>query len=184
MTTHRALFLDRDGVINRDDGYVRRKQDVHFIEGIFPLTAAAVARGFLPIVVTNQSGIGRGYYDERQFRRLMRWMKREFLRRRAPLAAVYFCPYHPEHGIGRYRRDSPLRKPHPGMLLRAAADFRLDLHRSILVGDAVTDMEAGIAAGVGRLFHLRRDAAAALPPACGALREVRRLADIIPALDF
>ena len=175
MTTHRALFLDRDGVINRDDGYVHRKQDVHFIEGIFPLTAAAVARGFLPIVVTNQSGIGRGYYDERQFRRLMRWMKREFLRRRAPLAAVYFCPYHPEHGIGRYRRDSPLRKPHPGMLLRAAADFRLDLHRSILVGDAVTDMEAGIAAGVGRLFHLRHGAAGDPPPILGELWGIRHL---------
>lgn len=184
MAKNRALFLDRDGVINRDDGYVCRKQDFHFIEGIFELTAAAVARGFLPIVVTNQSGIGRGYYGERQFNNLMRWVKRQFRRRRAPLTAVYFCPCHPEHGIGRYRRDSFLRKPHPGMLLKAAADFRLDLGRSVLVGDAITDMEAGIAAGVGRLFHLRHGDTALPLTARGALREVRRLEDIIPALDF
>lgn len=154
---NRALFLDRDGIINRDYGYVHRRKDFHFIDGIFELTAAAVRRGFLPIIVTNQSGIGRGYYSERQFNRLMRWVRQQFSRHHAPVAAVYFCPCHPQHGIGRYRRDSFLRKPHPGMLLKAARDFRLDMARSVLVGDSVTDMDAGLAAGTGRLFYLNPD---------------------------
>lgn len=183
MTGYRALFLDRDGVINRDDGYVCKKRDFHFIEGIFELTAAAVVRGYLPVIVTNQSGIGRGYYSERQFLRLMRWVKRQFHRRRAPIAGVYFCPYHPQHGIGRYKRDSILRKPQPGMLLRAAADFRLDLERSLLVGDSVGDMEAGRAAGVGRLFWLRRNGNAPTNIDYDNMRQVERLVDIIPLLD-
>lgn len=183
MTGYRALFLDRDGVINRDDGYVYKRKDFHFIEGIFELTAAAVVRGFLPIIVTNQSGIGRGYYSERQFLRLMRWVRRQFHRRRAPIAGVYFCPFHPEHGIGRYRQDSFLRKPHPGMLLRAATDFRLDLQRSLLVGDSPGDMEAGRAAGVGRLFYLSHDNAALTMTKYENIRQVSSLIDIVPALD-
>ena len=183
MTCYRALFLDRDGVINRDDGYVYRRKDFHFIDGIFELTAAAVVRGFLPIIVTNQSGIGRGYYSERQFLRLMRWVRRQFHRRRAPIAGVYFCPFHPEHGIGRYRQDSFLRKPRPGMLLRAAADFRLDLQRSLLVGDSVSDMEAGRAAGVGKLFYLRHENSNPIMTKYDNIQQVCRLLDIVPALD-
>lgn len=184
MTGYRALFLDRDGVINRDDGYVYRKKDFHFIEGIFELTAAAVVRGFLPIIVTNQSGIGRGYYSERRFLRLMRWVRRQFHRHRAPIAAVYYCPFHPEHGIGRYRRDSFLRKPRPGMLLRAAADFRLDLQRSLIVGDSVGDMEAGRAAGVGGLFYLNCNDSPPGMTKYDNIQHVSRLIDIVPALDL
>ena len=184
MTMHRALCLDRDGVVNRDDGYVCRKQDFHFIEGIFDLTAAATVRGFLTVIVTNQSGIGRGYYSEQRFLRLMRWVKRQFHRRRAPITAVYFCPFHPEHGVGRYRRDSFLRKPHPGMILRALADFDIDPARSLLVGDTAGDMEAGHAAGIGRLFCLRQDDICLPLPEYDNLRQVKRLTDIIPALDF
>lgn len=183
MTGYRALFLDRDGVINRDDGYVYRKKDFHFIDGIFELTAAAVVRGFLPIIVTNQSGIGRGYYSERQFLQLMRWVRRRFHRHRAPIAGVYFCPFHPEHGIGRYRQESFLRKPRPGMLLRAAADFHIDLQRSLLVGDSPGDMEAGRAAGVGRLFYLCRDTTPSKITEYDNIQQVSRLIDIIPALD-
>lgn len=183
MTGYRAIFLDRDGVVNRDDGYVYKRKDFHFIEGIFELTAAAVVRGFLPIIVTNQSGIGRGYYSERQFLRLMRWVRRQFHRRRAPIAGVYFCPFHPEHGIGRYRQDSFLRKPQPGMLLRAAVDFRLNLQRSLLVGDSLSDMEAGRAAGVGRLFYLRRGNSGSIMTKYDNMQQVCHLPDIIPALD-
>ena len=178
MFKNKALFLDRDGVVNVDYGYVHKKEDFHFIDGIFSLAAAALREGFLIIIVTNQAGIGRGYYTEAQFHELMDWVKDEFRRRGAAVHAVYFCPCHPTRGIGRYRRESPFRKPAPGMLLQAAADHDIDLEASLMVGDALTDMEAGRAAGVGRLFYLtpERDAPAAPPPPGAVV--VRSLAEV------
>ncbi|MHB2167994.1 D-glycero-alpha-D-manno-heptose-1,7-bisphosphate 7-phosphatase [Alsobacter sp. R-9] len=152
MTRSRALFLDRDGVINRDDGYVHRREDFVFMEGVFDLTRRAVAAGYLVIVVTNQSGIARGYFREADFYDLTAWMLREFERRDAPLTAVYHCPFHPEGRVAAYRRDHPWRKPRPGMILQAAADFDLDLERSLLVGDQPTDLQAGRSAGIGRRY--------------------------------
>ncbi len=146
---NRALFLDRDGVINRDHGYVSRVEDFEFIEGIFDTARAARDAGYLLIVVTNQAGIARGYYTESQFMQLSEWMRKRFAEQGATIAGVYFCPHHPEHGIGAYLRDCPCRKPNPGMLLRAAEDHDLDLGRSILVGDMNTDILAGQRAGVG-----------------------------------
>ena len=148
-----ALFLDRDGVINLDHGYVHTPEAVEFIGGIFQLNRVARAAGYLVIVVTNQAGIGRGYYTEEQFVKLMTWMDQEFRKRGGGIDAVYFCPNHPEHGIGSYKKASPFRKPAPGMLLKAADDYGVDLGRSVLVGDSLSDIEAGEAAGVGQLFH-------------------------------
>lgn len=149
MPARRALFLDRDGVINVEKDYVHRIEDFEFVEGIFALGREAVARGYAPVVVTNQSGIGRGYYSEADFQALTAWMKEEFAREGVAVAAVYHCPYHPESGVGEYRVDSFDRKPNPGMILRAARDLDLDLASSMLVGDRVSDMQAAEAAGVG-----------------------------------
>ncbi len=149
-----ALFLDRDGVINVDKGYVYRSEDVEFVAGIFDLVRRAQALGYLVIIVTNQSGIGRGYYSEEQFHQLSDWMREQFSRRGGHIDAVYFCPYHPEQGLGRYKRDSQCRKPAPGMLHQADADWGIDFSRSVLVGDSATDMAAARAAGVGRVFYL------------------------------
>lgn len=154
MFKNKALFLDRDGVVNVDYGYVHKKEDFHFIDGIFSLAAAALREGFLIIIVTNQAGIGRGYYTEAQFHELMDWVKDEFRRRGAALHAFYFCPCHPTHGIGSYKKESPFRKPAPGMLLQAASDYNIDLKASLMVGDSLTDMEAGRTAGIGHLFYL------------------------------
>jgi D-glycero-D-manno-heptose 1,7-bisphosphate phosphatase len=151
MTNRRALILDRDGVINHDSGYLHRIEECRFIDGIFEMASAFATEGFVIVVATNQSGIGRGYYGEADFEKLMAWMKGEFARHGAPLAAVYHCPDHPTEGLGAYRRDSPWRKPRPGMLLQAAADLGLDLSRSWCVGDKMQDIEAGRAAGVGTL---------------------------------
>lgn len=149
-----ALFLDRDGVINIDHGYVHRVEDFEFIPGIFELVALANRLGYLVIVVTNQAGIGRGYYTEDDFHKLTRWMKTEFLSRGAHIDDVYFSPFHPEHGLGGYCKESDCRKPRPGMLLQAQKDYDIDLGRSLLVGDKPSDMEAGRAAGVSTLIQL------------------------------
>jgi len=153
-----ALFLDRDGVINVNHGYVHQAEDTEFIPGIFDLVARAHAAGRVVVVVTNQAGIGRGYYSEAQFEAYTAWMQAEFAARGAPIARVYFCPDHPEHGIGAYRRDTPMRKPGPGMLLQAAAELQLDLARSVLVGDAESDIEAGRRAGLGRTVRFHPEA--------------------------
>lgn len=144
-----ALFLDRDGVINVERNYVHCVADFEFVEHIFVLCRAAIGRGMPIVVVTNQAGIGRGYYSETQFKALTDWMLARFEEEGAPIAAVYHCPYHPEHGVGEYRKESFDRKPNPGMILRARDDLGLDLPRSILIGDKVSDIAAAKAAGVG-----------------------------------
>ncbi len=149
-----ALFLDRDGVINVDRGYVWRIEDVEFVDGIFDLVAAARQRGYLVVVVTNQAGIGRGYYSEADFHRLMAWIAGEFEDRGGRIDGVYFCPFHPEHGIGAYRRESDCRKPAPGMFVAAAKDLAIDLARSVMVGDKPGDAKAALAAGVGTRLSL------------------------------
>lgn len=151
---NKALFLDRDGVINIDHGYVCRKENFEFVEGIFDLCRQAKAQGYLLVVITNQAGIGRGYYTEEDFSELMGWVKQRFADEHAEIDAVYFCPDHPEKALGSYKKFSLDRKPGPGMLLKAAKDLNVDLETSIFIGDSVTDVYAGCAAGVGRMVFL------------------------------
>lgn len=153
MLGSRALFLDRDGVINHDSGYTSSAENFRFIEGIFDLCRAAKRLGYLLIVVTNQAGIGRGHYSEEDFLALTEWMLSRFKIEGAPITDVFFCPYHPEHGVGDYKKDSFDRKPNPGMLLRAAEKHGLDLGRSIMIGDKDSDMYAACKGGVGIRCH-------------------------------
>lgn len=177
-----ALFLDRDGVVNVEKNYVHRVEDFEFIAGIFDLCRWATGDGMAIVVVTNQAGIARGYYTEEQYQELTRWMCERFLEQRVVINAVYHCPYHPEHGVGRYRRESFDRKPNPGMILRARDELDLDLEKSILVGDRISDIMAGQAAGVGRTALLCPDGTGEFPAKSGrpdfcasSLREVMRL---------
>jgi D-glycero-D-manno-heptose 1,7-bisphosphate phosphatase len=149
LSRRSALFLDRDGVINVDRDYVCRQQDFEFIAGIFELCRYAKQLGYLIFVVTNQAGIGRGYYTEQDFLALTDWMCGTLQANGAVVDKVYYCPSHPEHGVGGFKVESPDRKPGPGLILRAAKEFDVDLGRSLLVGDKETDIQAGIAAGVG-----------------------------------
>ncbi len=146
-----ALFLDRDGVINVETNYVYRINDFVFIDGIFDLCRSAIAVGMAIVVVTNQAGIGRGYYTEAQFHQLTDWMCERFVEEGIRIAGVYYCPYHAEHGIGKYKADSFDRKPHPGMILRAKDELGLLLEDSILVGDKASDMIAARTAKVGKV---------------------------------
>ena len=178
--TGRGLILDRDGVINEDTGYLHRIEDCRFVDGIFELTAGFAQRGFTIVIASNQSGIGRGYYTEADFQRLMAWMTGEFGRRGAAIAGVYHCPDHPTEGVGPYRRANPWRKPGPGMLLEAAKDLDLDLARSWTVGDQMSDIEAGRSAGVGTL--VRYDPLAPAVARCQDFWIVPRLRAILELL--
>lgn len=177
----RALFLDRDGVINHEVGYLYRAEDVRFVDGIFDLCRTARRLGYKLVVVTNQSGIARGLYRTDQFEALMQWMRAEFEREGVPLDAVYHCPFHPEHGVGEFRREHEDRKPGPGMLLRAAYDLGLDLRQSILVGDRCSDVAAAHAADLRQAFLLSGTETAACSEAHLAIATLAELSDWIEA---
>lgn len=145
-----ALFLDRDGVINVDRGYVHRPDQFEFVPGIFELARFWTNELRRPIVVvTNQSGIGRGYFDQAAYASLTQWMCDRFEAEGTSIARIYHCPYHPLEGIGEYRSDHAWRKPKPGMLLQAISDLGLDPAHCAIVGDNMSDMEAGAAVGIG-----------------------------------
>ncbi len=149
-----AAFIDRDGVINRDHGYVSRWEDFEFIPGVEAAMARLQQLGFAIVVVTNQSGIGRGYYDEAAFKALTAQMTDTLGARGVDVTGVYFCPHHPTKALGDYLKDCDCRKPAPGLLLRAAHDHQLALDQSIMIGDKLSDIEAGRAAGVARCYQV------------------------------
>lgn len=150
MNTNKALFLDRDGVINRDFGYVFKTESLEILDGIIPLCKKAKILGYKIIIVTNQSGIGRGYYTEEDFWNFMEAISTEFVKIGVKFDAIYFSPYYPESKIEKYKVGEEFRKPNAGMILKAQEDFNLNLEKSILIGDKITDIQAGISAGVGR----------------------------------
>lgn len=164
-----ALFLDRDGVINVDTDYLYRIEDFEFIDGIFELCAAYQARGFLIVVVTNQSGIARGRYSEADFDRLTAWMVEEFGRHGVKIAGVYYCPHHPE-----VSGACACRKPEPGMLLQAAEELGIDLAHSVMVGDKERDIVAAHRAGVRETYLFDADA-----KATEASRTIKSLRELI-----
>src|SRR6267378_4319457 len=114
---HKAAFLDRDGVINVDRGYVHRIEDFEFVPGTLQACRELARRGWLLVVATNQSGIGRGLYTAQDFRTVTDWMRSRFEEYQAPLAGVYYCPHHPTEALGGNRIQCDCRKPQPGMLL-------------------------------------------------------------------
>ena len=171
----RALFLDRDGVVNVEVGYLHRVEDVEFVPGIFSLCRTAMRLGYRLIVVTNQAGIARGFYSEADFEALMTWMRGVLHREGVELDAVYHCPYHPEHGVGEYRREHEDRKPGTGMLQRAAREFGVSLADSVMVGDRCSDIAAANSAGLRQAFLVTGTEA----DRCGGVyREVEELSEV------
>ena len=138
----KAAFLDRDGVINVDYAYVHRRENFHFIPGALEGAAELVRKGYQPVIVTNQSGIGRGKYSIEDFRELSFWLAGVFERHNAPLSAV---------------KDCDCRKPNPGMLFQAAQDLNIDLTQSVLIGDNPSDIQAAKAAGLSEAVLVQSD---------------------------
>lgn len=140
---NKALFLDRDGVVNVEKNYVYRISDFEFMPGIFELCKKYQQEGFLLFIITNQAGIARGYYTELEYQLLTDWMLAQFKEKEIAIQKVYFCPHHPD-----FTGDCECRKPNPGMILQAAKEFDIDLSESILIGDKDSDIKAGILAGI------------------------------------
>ena len=150
-----AVFLDRDGVINVDHGYVSTWERFEFLPGVPDALRALQDAGYLLIVVSNQSGIGRGYYCEADVESLNQAVAQHLGNTvGVTLSEFYHCPHHPTEAEGEFRRQCDCRKPAPGMIRQAVLDHGIDLKTSLLVGDKDSDIEAGRAAGVARLFKV------------------------------
>jgi D-glycero-D-manno-heptose 1,7-bisphosphate phosphatase len=146
----KAAFIDRDGVINEERNYVHRIEDFVLLPGVAEGLKLLSDAGYRLIVVTNQAGIARGYYDQAAMELLHRHLRELLARRDVKLDAIYFCPHHPQGCVAGLAIECDCRKPAPGMLLQAARDFDIDLAASVLIGDKLSDVLAGKQAGVGR----------------------------------
>ncbi|MCR6594592.1 D-glycero-alpha-D-manno-heptose-1,7-bisphosphate 7-phosphatase [Campylobacter insulaenigrae] len=144
----KVLFLDRDGVVNIDKKYVHKIEDFEFCDGIFDLCEYFLQRGYLICVITNQSGIARGYYTEKDFEILSAYMIDEFLKKGITIEKIYHCPH---------LNDCECRKPKPAMLLKAKKEFNVDMNESFFIGDNLSDMEAGMSANVKNLFLINNN---------------------------
>ena len=153
----KAAFLDRDGVINLDTGYVHRWDEFVFAPGAIAAMRDLQTAGFMLIVVTNQAGIARGYYSTQQFETLTAQMLGHLEREGVRITAVYHCPHHPAGSVPALSIECDCRKPAPGMLLAAAREHGLSLANSILIGDKPSDIWAAQAAGVGRAYMVESD---------------------------
>ncbi|HXL97883.1 MAG TPA: D-glycero-beta-D-manno-heptose 1,7-bisphosphate 7-phosphatase [Steroidobacteraceae bacterium] len=151
----KAAFVDRDGVITVDSGFLHRVEDLVFLPGAIEGLQRLQAAHYLLVVITNQSGIARGFYTEADYLRLTGHMQQRLSAAGVQLSAVEYCPHLPDAQIARYRVDCDCRKPLPGMLRRAAAALNIDMASSVLVGDRAIDVQAGRSAGVGRCWLVR-----------------------------
>ena len=148
-----AVFFDRDGVLNRDVGYAHRPDQIEWTPGVVEAIRLANEAGRLVFVVTNQSGVARGYFDEATVQALHRWMAETLAAQGARIDGFAYCPHHPDGVVAGYARDCDCRKPAPGMIEALIVQHAIDPTRSILIGDKASDLHAAQAAGVrGLLF--------------------------------
>ncbi len=154
---NKALFLDRDGIINIEKNYLYRIEDFEFIEETMDLMKAAQEKGYLIFIVSNQAGIAKGKFSEEQFLDLNKWMLDELSRKGIAITESLYCPYHKDGIVLEYTKESFDRKPNPGMLLRLIEKYRIDPDHSVMVGDRFSDVIAGYRASVKNLFLLEKE---------------------------
>jgi len=177
----RAVFLDRDGTINVEKDYLHRVEDFEFIPGAPEAIARLNAAGFVVLVVSNQAGIARGYFEPGAVETLHDHLQSELAHFNAHIDGFYFCPHHPIEGQGKYRLDCDCRKGKPGLLLQAAEEHGIDLAQSYMVGDKASDIEAGIAGGCTPLLVLTGYGSQASEEVAA---RVPRFSDLAAAVDF
>lgn len=153
----KAAFLDRDGVINIDKGYVYKWDDFEFIEGSKQALKILQDNGYAIVIITNQSGIARGYYNEKHYNTLTNKLRESLIADQIKIDAIYHCPHHPRGNISELTINCDCRKPKPGMIFKAKRDLGLSLKESILIGDKLSDIQAGLAAGLVYNFLLRSE---------------------------
>ncbi len=144
----KAIFLDRDGVVNVEKDYLYKIEDFEFIDGLFEALQYLKSLGFLFFVITNQSGIGRGYYQEEDFLNLTKWMIEQFQQKGIEISQVEYCPHSPEV-------ECNCRKPKTGMIEKIAQNFQIDFQNSWIIGDKESDIECGINSGIGNTIQVR-----------------------------
>ncbi|MCK5780172.1 MAG: D-glycero-beta-D-manno-heptose 1,7-bisphosphate 7-phosphatase [Psychrilyobacter sp.] len=144
----KCVFLDRDGNINVEVDYLHKVEDFKFIEGAIDAIKIFKELGYLVVVVTNQSGVARGYYDESSVLELHNHLQNEVKLIGGDIDGFYYCPHHPEKGIGSYKKKCDCRKPEPGMFYSAKRDLNIDFSKSIMVGDKISDVKGGMNLGM------------------------------------
>lgn len=158
----RAVFLDRDGTIIEDVGYPHERSQIRFLPGVSEAIKRLNENGFKVIIVTNQAGVARGYFSEEAVKELNKYIQESLAEQGAFIDMVYYCPHHIEGVIEEYRKACYCRKPNPGMIEKAVRDFDIDVESSFLIGDHLSDVEAGMRAGCGTILLARQE-----PPASG-----------------
>lgn len=153
----KALFLDRDGIINRDIGYPYKPEQIEWMPDIANAIKAANKAGYKVLVVTNQAGIARGYYGEKELLALHEWMRAELAKQGAVIDDFAFCPHHPTEGKGAYKTECRCRKPQPGMILDFMEKYGIDKKGSFLIGDKQSDVDAATAAGIDGYLYTNQN---------------------------
>jgi len=151
---NKAVFFDRDGTLNEEVHYLHKIEDFKWIEGAIDAIKYCNDNGYLAIVITNQSGVARGYYPESDIMKLYDWMNADLAKHGAHLDGIYYCPHHPTGKVKEYAIDCDCRKPKPGMLLKAQKEHDIDLKSSYLIGDGARDVECAEAAGVKGIRYM------------------------------
>ena len=164
---NKALFLDRDGVINKNFGYVFSAKNFVWLKNVKKAIKYAYIKRYLIIVVTNQSGVARGFYSENDIKNLHKEINRQLKKQKCKIHDFFYCPYHPKYGNKKYKKNSFLRKPNPGMILKAVKKWNIDLNKSLMIGDNKIDMIASKKAGlkfIRKKYNLMREVKKKLSP--------------------
>jgi D-glycero-D-manno-heptose 1,7-bisphosphate phosphatase len=149
---NKAVFMDRDGTIVEDVGYMNSPAQIKFIPGSIEAIKLLNEAGYKVVVITNQAGVARGLVTEDMLQTIDKTLHKWILNGGAHLDGLYYCPHHPEHGVYPYKQVCECRKPHPGLIKRAQRDLNIDLANSYMIGDKATDVEAGKRAGTKAVF--------------------------------